>query len=232
MQNLKLLIGVIGGTLVLVMAVAFLFSNDQEASEPTLADASLLEGERRHVKLSSSADTDASQEDEAADDATPSSESEAELVTIVEFSDLQCPACRTAEPIVEQVIANNPGRIELIYRHFPLDQSHPYAREAAIASEVVAEQGLFFEYINLLFEEQPTWSQSDDPTPLFIEYAQQVGADVTDFETKLGENQYADLVEADVRDGFALGVNATPTFFVDGEKVNATGLAAAVAERL
>lgn len=231
MQNLKLLIGVIGGTLVLVFGIAFLFSsNEDSSSEPTVADSNLTEADRRHVYVAAATEEAETSETE---EATDSVEPEAELVTIVEFSDLQCPACRTAETTVNKVMADNPGKIELVYRHFPLEQLHPYAREAAIASEIVAEQGLFFEYKQLLFETQPDWAASEDPTPMFIDYAQQVGADVTDFETKLEDKAYSDLVEADVRDGFALGVNSTPTFYVNGEKLSNVGaLSAAVSDRL
>lgn len=228
MQNLKLLIGVIGGTLVLVLAIAFLFPSGQTTEEQTLADPAVTEADRRYVKVAETTRTEETENPEA----TESTETEAELITIVEFSDLQCPACRAAEPLVERVVDENPGRVELVYRHFPLESIHENAKEAAVASEIVGEQGLFWEYITVLFENQDDWANESDPTAKLIEYAQEVGADTTDFESKLDDNAYIDLVEADIRDGYTLGVNATPTFFVDGEQFNATQLSTAIEARL
>ena len=227
MQNLKLLIGVVGGTLVLVFAVAFLFSS-QETTETTTADASLTEADRRHVRTSESQPTEEDEEVEA----TESSQESEKVVTIVEFSDFQCPACRAASPLIKQAVANNPGKVELLYRHFPLESIHKNAKAAASASEVIAEQGLFWEFHDVLFENQPDWSGEEDPTELFIQYATDIGANVEDLESKLSNSTYADLVEDDIKDGFALGVNSTPTIYVDGEQVNAGEVAEAVAARL
>lgn len=237
MQNLKLLAGTIVGTLVLVFAVAFLFSGDSDQSQNQTADAALTQGDRRNLKIAE-ATSDGDSETpmpspETESQATDSASEPNEVVTIVEFSDFQCPACKAAEPVVEQVVEDNPGRVELIYRHFPLESIHPNARDAAIASEIAAEAGLFWEYHDLLFENQTEWADAEDPIAFFEQYAQELEIDTTDFSQKMESSVYSDLVEADIRDGFALGINATPTIYVNGVKVNNAGeVAAAVAAQL
>lgn len=79
-------------------------------------------------------------------------------VVIVEFSDFQCPACKAAEPYVQQILQNYAGKIVLYYRNFPLTQLHPFAEKAAEASECANEQGKFWEYHDLLFQNQQEWS--------------------------------------------------------------------------
>lgn len=222
MQNLKLLIGVIGGTLVVVFAMAYLFTS-QEDTGPQQANLALVEGDVRHAQVAQSvaeADTEATSSDNTV------------AVRIVEFSDFQCPACRATSPLVKDVIEQYPGQVELVYRHFPLETIHPHARLAAIASEVAAQEGQFWEYHDILFANQPEWSEASDPTEMFVGYAQEIGIDTDEFAAKLQESSYDDLVEADVLDGFALGIQGTPTIYVNGYQVNATELSSYVANLL
>jgi protein-disulfide isomerase len=234
MQNLKLLLGVIFGTLIMVFGVAFLFSSNAENTTKPV-DMQLAQGERRLVKTAKAIEETPT--GEATEVGTESSEATtagdaSSLTTIVEFSDLQCPACRAAQPLLEQIISANPGQYELVYRHFPLESIHQNAKLAAVASEVMADQNLFWEFHDLLFEEQEAWATESDPTAMFKQYATDLEADVTDFEAKLKDSLYIDRVEADIRDGYALGVDATPTFYVDGQKMTAQELSQFVSSRL
>lgn len=213
MQNTKLLIGVVGGTLIAVLGIAYLFSQES-TSEPRIVDASVLEADRRHVSGQVAATESAEPE------ATQAAESEAtEKVTMVEFSDFQCPACRAASPLIKSVLEQNPDSVELVYRHFPLEQIHQNARAAAIASEAAARQDAFWEYHDLLFEFQPDWAEESNPREMFIEYAQQLELDVEQFTADLDDPELDDLVEQDLRTAYTLGVSSTPTLFVEGEQV-------------
>lgn len=223
MQNFKLLAGVIGGTLVAVLAIAYLFTS-QDGAEPRVADLGIVQGDMRHIK-STSPETEEEGGEEAleeeSEEATASAvEETTTMITMVEFSDFQCPACRAAQPLLQQILDEYPGQVQLVYRHFPLEQIHNNARLAAISSEVAATQDLFWEYHDLLFDNQTEWSASSNPTELFTGYAVELGMDADDFVAGLADNQFDALVETDLRDGFALGVQGTPSVFVDGVQVN------------
>lgn len=236
MQNAKLLIGVIGGTLALVLLVAFLFSNQSSTPQtPQAVNQDVLLGSVRNVwtadLASSPTDPDTSPSTEAPEQATDSAEPETEI-TIVEFSDFQCPACRNTYPLVKQVLEQYGENIRFIYRHFPLETIHKNARAAAMASEYAADQGKFWEYHDALFENQDEWADERDPKPLFRQYAEEIGLDVSNFDAAFDNAEYKDRVDVDLRDGYALGVNSTPTFYVDGVQVNAQDLPQTVQSKL
>lgn len=154
------------------------------------------------------------------------------VVTIVEFSDFQCPACKAAQPAIAQVLAQYPEEIRVVYRHFPLTM-HQYAPLAARASEVASEYGMFWEFHDLLFENQTTWeaAESEDAVKeLFSQYADTLEIDKTEFLSKIDDKSYSVQVEADLADGYSLGVNSTPTLYVNNTQTTALGLQAAVEE--
>lgn len=218
MQNAKLLIGVILGTVGLVLGVALLFSQE---SKPQVYDQALIVGEARNVKVGNVSENVATDSAEVAE--VP--------VTIVEFSDLQCPACRGAQSTISQVMAAFGDKVRLVYRHYPLYQIHKNAGVAAVASEAAAEMGAFWKFHDILFEKQDDWAELSDPTEKFIEYATSIGLDGVKFKELLSNKDLEDRVQADVAAGNGLGVNATPTFFVNGEKAN-TGELYAIVTRL
>jgi len=212
MQNTKLLIGVILGTLILVVGVAVVFS---KPAKTVTYDSQVVIGDERHA-------TSSGQLSGAV------ASGSAQVVTkavVVEFSDFQCPACRAANPVVEQIINNAGGVVELVYRDFPLESLHKNSKAAAIAAEAAGSLGKFWPYHEMLFEKQPDWAEESDPTPKFVEYAKQVGLGEEGFRTAMESQEVVNLVQKDISDGNALGVNATPTFFVDGEKVGLDQLA-------
>jgi protein-disulfide isomerase len=141
-------------------------------------------------------------------------------ITIVEFSDFQCPYCKDAEPTVEAVMAKHSDEVRLIYRHYPLIQAHQFAMDAAVAAEAAGKQGQFWAYHNLLFENQPNVSNPDSfRRDKFGEYAKTLGLNVDQFIKDFESDATRQRVLTDRDEGDKIGINATPTFFVNGEKV-------------
>lgn len=137
-------------------------------------------------------------------------------ITIVEFSDYQCPFCSKAEMTVRQVYAAYNGSVRLAYRDFPLPANvHPYAQKAAEAVQCANEQGKYWEYHNLLFDKQSEWSPIGYSK--FKEYAVSMGLNATQFNNCLDSGKYASTVAADASVGSSYGVSGTPTFFINGQ---------------
>lgn len=135
-------------------------------------------------------------------------------VHIVEYSDFQCPACGAAYPVVEQIMEEYRDRVNFEYKHFPLTSIHRFAFSAAEASECANDQGKFWEYYTLLFENQD--ALSDDALK---QYAADIGLDTELFENCLDSNAKAKYVTADFNEGIGKGVDSTPTFFINGVKL-------------
>lgn len=136
-------------------------------------------------------------------------------VTIIEFSDFQCPFCgRFFQQTLPQLMAQYGDRIRFVYRDFPLDQIHPNARNAAIAAECADDQGKFWEYHDALFSNQQALGVAD-----LKRYAEELGLDTGAFSDCLDSQKYNDEVDADLRDGIQAGVTGTPTFFINGKRV-------------
>ena len=148
---------------------------------------------------------------------------------MVEFSDFQCPACRSAALTVDGLLAKHEGEIKFIYRHFPITSIHKNAMAASIAAEAAGEQGKFWEYSKVLFEKQNAWDQLGSPQDLFINLAKEAGVgDLAKFKNEISKQAKRDIVVADMSLGNQLGIDATPTFFVNGNKVSTNGLTLAV----
>src|SRR5215470_11005360 len=131
-------------------------------------------------------------------------------VTIVEFSDFQCPYCRQAQDTLKRLMAAYEGKIKLVFRDFPLRNIHPQAQKAAEAAQCAAEQQKFWPYHDKLFA--ATSLQIDD----LKKYAHELELNAEQFTACLDSNKYASGIEADMQAGQNAGVNATPTFFVNG----------------
>lgn len=143
-------------------------------------------------------------------------------VTIVEFGDYQCPACAAAHPIIKQVLEDykNNDQVNLVYRQFPLVTIHKNAMLASQAALAAGEQGKFWEMHNKLYEAQTQWSESLSANVVFESYALSLGLDVVKFNSALSQNLFREVVNTDIKDGEALGVNSTPTFYLNGQKLN------------
>jgi protein-disulfide isomerase len=131
-------------------------------------------------------------------------------ITLVEFSDYECPFCKSAEPILEQVQERYPTQLRFVTKNFPLD-AHPKAKPAAEAAMCAAEQGKFWEYHALLFEKAP---QID--APQLAGYAAQAGLDKAKFEECMATHRTEPIITADLAEGKKAGVSGTPAFFVNG----------------
>jgi protein-disulfide isomerase len=131
-------------------------------------------------------------------------------VTIVEFADFQCPYCRQAQSTLQQLMTAYEGKIKLVFRDFPLRNSHPQAQKAAEAAQCAAEQHKFWPYHDKLFAS--TNFQMDE----LKKFAQDLALNVEQFTSCLDSSKYAAGIEADIQAGQQAGVNATPTFFVNG----------------
>jgi protein-disulfide isomerase len=132
-------------------------------------------------------------------------------VTVVEFSDFECPFCKQAQPTIKQVLERYPGKVRLAYRDFPLDSIHPQARRAAEAARCASDQGKFWEYHDVLFTQSPQLALED-----LRRYAGQVGLDVTKFDGCLAAGVHKATVQRDLDEGNRLGITGTPAFFING----------------
>lgn len=135
-------------------------------------------------------------------------------IKIVEFADFQCPACKTAYPIVKKVIGENADKVFFVYRNYPLP-SHKNGKIASQAAEAAGIQGKFWEMHDLLYEKQSDWSNSDNPKEVFEGYAKDLGLDTQRFKDDM--TNAIGTVNQDYADGNKSGVSSTPTFFVNGQ---------------
>jgi protein-disulfide isomerase len=140
-------------------------------------------------------------------------------VVLVEYSDFQCPACGTYYPLIKQLNQNLAGKIQFAYRHFPLKQIHANAELSARAAEAAGKQDRFWEMHDMLFENQSSWSNQKSVKNTFVSYAQSLQLDIERFESDLNSKEVKEKVENDYQSGIRSGVNATPTFFLNGQKI-------------
>jgi protein-disulfide isomerase len=131
-------------------------------------------------------------------------------VTIVEFSDFQCPFCKRVGPTLSQVMKEYDGRVRLVFKDMPLE-FHEMARPAHEAARCAAEAGKFWSYHDRLFEEQPAFERAD-----LVRYAVDLGIERASFVRCLDERRFAAAVEADLSQARSLAINGTPTFLING----------------
>ena len=136
------------------------------------------------------------------------------LVTIVEFTDFECPSCARQLPVLEKIVSEYGDRVRLVVRDFPLSQ-HANARKAAEAAEAAREQGKYWEYITVLFR-----NQSALGVDKLRQYATEVGLDRARFDATLDSGKLAEKVQRDVTDGRKLGVNGTPALYINGKRLS------------
>ncbi len=134
----------------------------------------------------------------------------AATVTVVEFTDFQCPSCAQTHPVVERLIGEMGDRVKFVVRDFPLSM-HAEAFKAAEAAEAAREQGKFWDYITILYR-----NQSSLQVEKLKEYATALGLDRAKFDAALDGGKFKEKVQRDILDGQKVGVNATPTLFVNG----------------
>jgi len=140
-------------------------------------------------------------------------------VTIIEYSDFQCPACAAMYPRVKAITRDFSDDVRFVYRHFPLTQIHPNAQLAGQASEAADMQGTFWEYHDLLFERQNDWAQlrGGDVEDFFVGLAGELELDTEKFRQDMESREARTAVVEDSRDAAAANLPGTPTFFMNGE---------------
>lgn len=200
MKKEGIILGLIGlVTVVIVVGAALLLSQPKEAStqNATVIDKGLLLGPEKDRQAIGS----------------PSAK-----VTIVEFADYQCPACRLAHPVVEQILEEYKDRVYFVFRNFPLPM-HQNAVLAATAAQAAGAQGKYWEMYTSLYENQEEWGESSKAKDLIKSYAEDLGLDTGKFATDLDSQIGKAIIEKDQDDGYKLGVNSTPTFYINGDKL-------------
>ncbi len=141
-------------------------------------------------------------------------------VTLVEFLDFQCPACAAASVAVSQLKADYGDRVAIIVRNFPLTSIHPHAVDAALAFEAAAAQGATVEMYEALYATQQQWSAgSGSQAATFRDLADQLGLDLAEYDRVVADPATLDRVALDRADAIGLGLQGTPSFFIDGELV-------------
>ena len=204
MKNLPLLIGTLILTSVLIGGVALLFSNS--GSTKTVNQAQVV-GDARHVQGPDTA-----------------------KVTVVEFGDFQCPACKATEPIVQQLLTTHGKEIRFIFRQFPLTQVHPNAQRSAQVAEATTSFGKFWQMHDLLYETQDDWGdlKANEAQAKFDSYVEKLKIDKNEFKKKIDSQETNDKITTDVSDATKINVDGTPTFYVNGQKTLAPQLISTV----
>lgn len=201
MQNLKLLFAVIGGTLLLIFGASWFFSwqtqQVQEKAEQVVAEDRLVPADA-HIKGAT----------------------ESAKFTIVEFSDFQCPACATMSGPVAALVEQYKSNTRLVYRHFPLLSIHKNAYLAASAGEAAARQGKFWEMHDQLFATQNEWKSDADPADFFTALAKDLGMNEEQFAADLKSDAVKSLVDRDLNLSSELSLASTPTFYLNGKKMD------------
>ncbi len=157
----------------------------------------------------------------SADDDPVRGNQEAEI-TIIEFSDFQCPFCarfhvQTLPLLLENYIDS--GKVKLVYRDFPIQNIHPNAMPAAVAAECADEQGKYWQYHDKLFENQNQWAklETTEAVEIFSQYSVEIDLNQEQFETCLTSGKYVNEIRNDLNDGREYGVTGTPGFFVGSD---------------
>ena len=140
-------------------------------------------------------------------------------VTLEEFGDFQCPPCGLLHPVLKTMEKEFGSQLKVVFRHFPLAQAHPHAVPAARAAEAAGMQGKFWEMHDMIFETQRTWHAAFDARPIFESYAVKLGLDIPKYRRDLMSSAVDQRIALDGRRATALGVNGTPTLFMNGREV-------------
>jgi protein-disulfide isomerase len=139
-------------------------------------------------------------------------------VTVEEFGDYQCPPCGTLAEPINQLEKEFRPHVRIIFYNFPL-VTHQHARTAACAAEAAGLQGKFWEMHDLIYREQPNWSKAADVQPLFASYAGMLGLDLERFKKDMQSDAVKSRVDADQKRGTSIGVQNTPTVFLNNRAI-------------
>lgn len=142
-------------------------------------------------------------------------------VQLVEFGDYQCPACGAAYPNLKQIMKDYDGKVTFYFRNFPLTQIHQNAMMGAEAAEAAGAQGKYWEMHDALYDNQKEWGElpASDAETKILGYAKGLGLNTDKMKSDIDNEQYKQVIEQDMADGNALGINATPTLYINGTQV-------------
>jgi protein-disulfide isomerase len=141
-------------------------------------------------------------------------------VTLTEYGDFQCPACGSYYPIVEEVRKKYGDDLKFEFRNFPLTQIHQNAMAAHRAAEAADKQGKFWDMYHVLYEQQQVWSASPNVSKIMEDFATQLGLDISRFKQDYQSEAVNNVINGDIKAGQAIGANSTPTFAINGKKVD------------
>ena len=150
-------------------------------------------------------------------------------VVLEEYGDYQCPPCGLLYPELKKIEAEYGNQVQIVFHHFPLMTMHKNALAAAHAAEAARNQKKFWEMHDRLYRNQSAWADQEDPRPIFLSYARELGLNAEQFQSDMESNQVDQRISADMQRGASLGVNGTPSVFLDNhllryEATNAEGL--------
>lgn len=156
-----------------------------------------------------------------ANDAYTKGDSSAKVL-VVEYGDFQCPACKAYYPLVKQLLSDYKGKVKVTFKNFPLTSIHPNAMAAAKAAESAGLQGKFFEMHDILYEKQDEWAglPASDASDKYVEYATSLKLDIDKFNKDRASSEVEKKISTHQDEGISLGVSGTPTFFVNGKKID------------
>lgn len=140
-------------------------------------------------------------------------------VTLVEFGDFECPACANYYPLIKKLEESFPDNLRVVYKQYPLVSIHKNALGAAKATEAAGKQGKFWEMHDMLYEKHDEWAEIRSPNSKFEEFAELLGLDLDKFKSDIDSDDVSGLVNEDINTGRGLVINSTPTFYLNGEKI-------------
>lgn len=140
-------------------------------------------------------------------------------VQLTEFLDFQCEACLKYYPFVKEVKEKYKDKVKFQFKYFPISSGHANAMPAARAAQAAAKQGKFFEMHNLLFDRQKKWEDSQQAAKDFELYASELGLDIEQYSKDVNSKETTDIINADLAEVKKLGGNGTPTFILNGSKI-------------
>lgn len=195
-MNDKGLIITIVATVILLVGGIFLFSkkSDTPATSKKVSDALLMPADSYKTSTGSAE------------------------INLVEFGDYQCPACGVYHPFVKKLLEESAGKVNFVFRHFPLSQ-HKNAPMASYAVLSAGKQNKYWQMHDKMFETQAEWSDLADPSSKFVEYAKNLNLDTDKFTKDINSKEIKEKVSADMNDGTVVGINATPTYYANGVKL-------------
>lgn len=164
-----------------------------------------------------------SDKSEALTRSTPNVRGKADsTIKVIEFGDIQCPACAAANPLLDELYKQYGDRVSFTFRHFPLPM-HANAYAGADAVEAAGEQGKFWDMVTKVYEAQPIWAETSDPSPTFQKLAEELGLNLEQFDKSYSGKVNRKRIDQDKADGTYLEVPGTPTFYINGEQIMSGG---------